>query len=470
MPLKAQIWHDVDDKKLALTIIQAGNLPLRPNGDQPYAFITGKIIFEDRGFDMFETKIIRSSNPVYNETFVFYEVETVDCLHLEVLMWDKKQSHRINRKNYENNTISESDEFLGMIQLPLNEANLEDEPRWYELYDCQTRKALASTVTFKPSAIDRDDSFRKMTPSLKFNKCEEEKKLLASPFTHPLPRSTIEINDTNRRNSFMKTRTQNTTNSDDSTIPTITMTTIDDAEQNQRDTPALTVQSVKFKRRISEGISKLFDVPRRRFSELTPKLLQGPLSRKLSSLIHTSIDAERHLNLPVTATLESTNIIVNKSPRHSSVSTTNQDEPQKQQTSIRSIPLQQVPIGQLMLPYISSSRHSSMSGSRKSSGTSNFDSDDDIDRYFTLAEQQEQEIENSSVQTHTVGPGQVTPRNYENMIHDFICMGQIQIGLIVTKGLLEIDIICARELECVINENARRITIGDIPPDTYAKT
>ncbi|CAF4741199.1 unnamed protein product, partial [Rotaria magnacalcarata] len=80
----------------------------------------------------------------------------------------------------------------------------------------------------------------------------------------------------------------------------------------------------------------------------------------------------------------------------------------------------------------------------KSSATSNVDSDDDIDRYFTLSDQQQDElIDNSNVQSRTVGPGQVSPRNYENLIHDYMHMGQIQLGFIVTKGLLEIDIISA---------------------------
>jgi hypothetical protein len=50
-------------------------------------------------------------------------------------------------------------------------------------------------------------------------------------------------------------------------------------------------------------------------------------------------------------------------------------------------------------------------------------------------------------------------------------MGQIQLGLIVTKGLLEIDIICARGLQKVIDDNNTNATnTEDIPPDTYVKT
>ncbi|CAF0986719.1 unnamed protein product [Rotaria sp. Silwood1] len=468
--LLAQIWHDVDDLKLALTIIQASNLPLRSNGDQPYAFITGKMLFEDRGFDMFETKIIHSSNPVYNETFVFHEVESVDVLHLEILLWDKKQ-YQTN-----NDSIDESDEFLGMIQLPLNEANLEDEPRWYELRDRQTRKPSATSVTFKSSSIESADSGRKMPPLLLSNKHDEKTKTTTDASMHTVNPSVTNTIDFNRRSSSTQTASKHA-NITGSAIPTIIMTDIDDdkdSEDGHRRQSAIAIRSAKLKRRISKGISKLFDGHTRRFSESTPDSPKSPASRKLSSQIQTNIDKDHHIDISVGLTLDNTSTNINKSPRQSVISTINQDE---QQTLIRPIPLQQMPIGQLMLPYIPSSRHSSISGSRKSSATSNFDSDDDIDRYFTLSEQQQEQInDNSNVQTHTVGPGQVTPRNYENMIHDYINMGKIQLGLIVTKGLLEIDIISAKGLERIIDEsgdnnnNNNGVKIEDTPPDTYVKT
>jgi len=458
--------------KLALTIIQASNLPLRSNGDQPYTFITGKMLFEDRGFDMFETKVIHSSNPVYNETFVFHEVETVDVLNLEVLLWDKKQ-YQTNT----NHSTDESDEFLGMIQLPLSEANLEDEPRWYELRDRQTRKPSTSSVTFKSSSAESGDSFRKMPPLLSKNKSQERTKTSTDLLLRTINRSTTNKIVSNRRNSSPQKKLQ--TNISNPTIPSIIMTSIDNDEndeQNPRHKSIITVQSVKLKRRISKGILKLFDVHSRRYSEATPKSSsQSPTSRKTSSQLHTNADSEDDIDVPVGVTFENTTVVINKSPRQSIISTTHQDEQQQQHSLIRPIPLQQMPIGQLMLPYIPSSRHSSISGSRKSSAASYCDSDDDIDRYFALSEQQQQQQqqdqinENNNVQTHTVGPGQVTPRNYENMINDYIYMGQIQLGLIVTKGLLEIDIISATGLESVIGEN-NEVKTDDNPPDTYVKT
>jgi hypothetical protein len=428
------------------------------------------MLFEDRGFDMFETKVIHSSNPVYNETFVFHEVENVDVLNLEVLLWDKKQ-YQTNNNN--NSITDESDEFLGMIQLPLSEANLEDEPRWYELRDRQTRKPSTSSVTFKSSSVESGDSFLKMPPLLSTNKSQERTKTSTDLLLRTINRSTTNKIVLNRRNSSPKKKLQ--TNISNPTIPSIIMTSIDDDEndeQNSRYTSTITVQSVKLKRRISKGILKLFDVHSRRYSEATPKSSsQSPTSRKTSSQLRTNADSEDDIDVPVGVTFENTTVVINKSPRHSIISTTHQDEQQQQHSLIRPIPLQQMPIGQLMLPYIPSSRHSSISGSRKSSATSYCDSDDDIDRYFTLSEQQEKDQinENNNVQTHTVGPGQVTPRNYENMINDYIYMGQIQLGLIVTKGLLEIDIISATGLESVIGEN-NEVKTNDNPPDTYVKT
>ncbi len=452
--------------KLALTIIQASNLPLRPNGDQPYTFLTGKMLFEDRGFDMFETKIIHSSNPIYNETFVFHEVETVDVLHLEILLWDKKQ--------YQTNTTrtDESDEFLGMIQLPLNEANLEDEPRWYELRDRQTRKPSTSNVTFKSSSAESGDGFPKMPPLLPLNKNQEQTKTSTELFMRAFNRPTANKIDSNRRNSSPQKNLQGK-NLTSLTKQSIIKTNIDDDHENEeprlRRKSTITAQSVKLKRRISKGILKFFDVRTRRFSETSPKSsIESPKPRELSSQRHTNLNNEDDIDISVGVTFEDTAIIINKSPRQSIISTIHQDE--HQQNLIRPIPLQQMPIGQLMLPYIPSSRHSSISGSRKSSATSYCESEEDIDRYFTLSDQQQVETnENSNVQTHTVGPGQVTPRNYENMINDYIYMGQIQLGLIVTKGLLEIDIFSARGLQRVIDESNGGKN-EQFPPDTYVKT
>ena len=488
----AQIWHDVEEMKLALTVIQAGNLPLRANGDQPYAYITGKMLFEDRGFDMFETKVIHSSNPIFNETFVFHDVDTIDVLRLEILLWDKKLNAQGNA-NTTCQSVDEVDEFVGIVQLPLSEANLEDEPRWYELRDRQARKPSTSNVTFKSSSTERSDSFRHMLPSFKSNKQQERTTSSTEAVRRTLQRSgTKRIGSqsvaTLRKHSVIqileplpnRKNLQRASIADPlgQSIAGNNRQSDDDDDDNEthakgsRRQSALVTQSAKLKRRISQGILKLFDVNVRRFSELTPKSPQSPTDRKLSAQIPPNTDSEDDNESPIGIMIGNATTAPNKSPRQSIISTTHQDD--QHQVSMRSIPLQQMPIGQLMLPYIPSSRHSSISGSRKSSAASYCDSDEDIDRYFTFTEQQHQDQEEanegSNVQTHTVGPGQVTPRNYENMINDFIHMGQIQLGLIVTKGLLEIDVISARNLQKVIDDSNSGTNMEDLPPDTYVKT
>ena len=486
----------MEDLQLALTVIQASNLPLRPNGDQPYTYITGKMIFEDRGFDMFETKVIHSSNPIYNETFVFHDVDTVDVLRLEILLWDKKQNHSPNNLN-----VDENDEFIGMIQLPMSEANLEDEPRWYELRDRQTRKPSTTNVTFQSSSTERSDSFRKILPSFKPNKQADRSR---TSIDSEGVRTLNPLGTTNNPPSILNTRKHsmvqalnhvpNKKNLQRASIADPIGTSIqinsnhrqrfhsdEDAEDEEniekyqkkgKRPSAIVVQSEKLKRRISNGLLRLFDTSTKRASEGTLRLPSSPTGRKLSTQFQLNTDSEEENDSPIGITVDNVGLTNNKSPRHSIMSTFNSDD--QQASAMRSIPLQQMPIGQLMLPYIPSSRHSSISGSRKSSAASYCDSDDDIDRYFTFCEQERQQqdglAESNNVQTHTVGPGQVTPRNYENMINDFIHMGQIQLGLIVTKGLLEIDVIGARGLQKVIEDTNNGTHIEDISPDTYVKT
>jgi hypothetical protein len=505
--LVAQIWHDVDELKLALTVIQAGNLPFRSNGDQPYTYITGKMLYEDRGFDMFETKVIHSSNPIYNETFVFHDVDTVDVLRLEILLWDKKQSTQTNNTTNDND---DSDEFIGMIQLPMSEASLDDEPRWYELRDRQARKPSTSNVTFKSSSADKADSFRHMLPSFRSNKSQEQDKSskdhlarssnristkkrtktsqsLSASRKHsaiPVPNNVYDKKSLQRASiadpsggSSLKTNMNSNSHSDDDDDDNDDNDDDDDDMHKHRrgsKRPSiLIVQSEKLKRRISQGLLKLFDGQTKHTNDgLTSKLTSSQTTRKLSAHMPSNTDSDDEIESSMTLAIDHSMSMQNKSPRHSIISGVHQDE--QQTPTIRSIPLQQTPIGQLMLPYIPSSRHSSISGSRKSSAASYCDSDDDIDRYFTFTEpqpvQKDELYEGSNVQTHTVGPGQVTPRNYENMINDFIHMGQIQLGLIVTKGLLEIDIMCARCLQKVLDDSNHGTNIADIPPDTYVKT
>lgn len=138
--LQMQLWNNCRELKLALTINQASNLQLRmqpeSNGSptrspldqqQSYIIIVGRVVFEDeQPTKTFRTNPIPSSSKpaVWNETFLFDYNESADDATLEICAHETKSPNDLR-------LLRET--FLGMIILPLSEANLEDEPRWYEL-------------------------------------------------------------------------------------------------------------------------------------------------------------------------------------------------------------------------------------------------------------------------------------------------------------------------------------------------
>ena len=122
--LLMQIWDNSKASKVAITINQANNLPSRCESEQWYTFVVGRLIFEESSVQTFQTKPMLTSNPIWNETFLFNYSEPIEDVNLEICLHDTQTptDTRLLREN-----------FIGMIILPLCEANLEDEPRWYEL-------------------------------------------------------------------------------------------------------------------------------------------------------------------------------------------------------------------------------------------------------------------------------------------------------------------------------------------------
>ncbi|CAF1150980.1 unnamed protein product [Didymodactylos carnosus] len=516
--LLAQIWHDVEDLKLALTVIQAGNLPLRPNGDSPYAYISGKMLFDDRGFDMFETKAIHSCNPVWNETFVFHEVEKVDVLRLEIFLWDKK------KQNY--HTHEENEEFIGMAQLPLIEANLEDEPRWYELRDRQMRKPSTTSVTFEPSSNEIQDNLIKLPAHQSIGQDDDENESLARGSNNGKSKKALKqnvINESNDRQSssgsqIISSRQKNKMNTNlpenskknsltlgltphlfpeyNVTRNTLQRASIGEIPSANDKSKAIT-NSTKLKRGISQGLTRLFVL--RRFSDT---------GLGKSNMVIDSEDDDLNLKaLPCNTTNSSSNLPVNFRPNRRPSECGTQIQPMSPtlisssprnslipadvlmvttNPSARSSICQQLlpqavvpspllsPFGplqmQLLPPYMMSSRHSSISGSRKSSAASYCDSEDDIDRYFNQTMSENIVEDGNNIHSHQLGVAQVGPRNYENIINDDMHVGQIQLGLIVTKGLLEIDVIMARGLKRVVDGSNNNVNNESEPPDTYVKT
>jgi hypothetical protein len=170
--LLMQIWDNCESSKLAITINQASNLPTHNESEQWLTFVVGRLIFEDTVQNL-QTKPVLTNNgssgggaPVWNDTFLFDYNEPIEEANLEVCLYET-QTPSDMRQMREN--------FIGMIILPLSEANLEDEPRWYELRDKPTRKISTASVTFKSSSNESQESL-----------CDKNKKKLSviSPAKH----------------------------------------------------------------------------------------------------------------------------------------------------------------------------------------------------------------------------------------------------------------------------------------------
>ena len=122
--LLMQLWDDSVKSKLAITINHANNLPPRSESEKWYTFMIGRLIYDDETIHKFKTTPILADTQSWNETFVFEYTNLLEEVFLEITVYD-------TLSNEDSRPLREN--FIGMIVLPLNEANLEDEPRWYEL-------------------------------------------------------------------------------------------------------------------------------------------------------------------------------------------------------------------------------------------------------------------------------------------------------------------------------------------------
>ena len=156
--LLMQIWNDHKNLKLAITINQASNLPPRSESEHWYTYAIGRVIFYERPVKNFLTTPIFGQSPTWNDTYVFeYGDELIDDISIEVYLHDTQNPDdtRILKEN-----------FIGMLILPLVDATLDDEPRWYELRDKPMRKNSNASVTFKSSS---NESLRQIVSKKKKN-------------------------------------------------------------------------------------------------------------------------------------------------------------------------------------------------------------------------------------------------------------------------------------------------------------
>ncbi|XP_070557096.1 regulating synaptic membrane exocytosis protein 2-like isoform X2 [Ptychodera flava] len=146
--LNISILHNEDDEELIITVFQAENLPVRrTTGDHlsnPYVKIY--LLPHRRELLRFRTDTSNSSsNPVWNKTFVYPNISKLELENhsLELTVWDDVP-----------NALSE---FMGEVLIDLRDSA--SEPRWYDLAEHDEN----SPPLPKPSP----KSVRKVSPCLK---------------------------------------------------------------------------------------------------------------------------------------------------------------------------------------------------------------------------------------------------------------------------------------------------------------
>uniref|UniRef100_H3CWZ3 Regulating synaptic membrane exocytosis 1 n=1 Tax=Tetraodon nigroviridis TaxID=99883 RepID=H3CWZ3_TETNG len=122
--LSVKLWYDKVGHQLIVNVLQAVELPLRPDGRPRSTYV--KIYFLPDRSDKSKrrTKTVKKTcEPKWNQTFVYTHVHRRDFRNhmLELTVWDQPRSPE------------EDSTFIGEILIELETALLDDKPHWYPL-------------------------------------------------------------------------------------------------------------------------------------------------------------------------------------------------------------------------------------------------------------------------------------------------------------------------------------------------
>ncbi|XP_077862288.1 regulating synaptic membrane exocytosis protein 2-like [Saccoglossus kowalevskii] len=151
--LQLSLLHNEEDEELVISVFQAENLPVRQTsvGEQqmPNPYVKVYLLPHRRELLRFRTDSTHAStNPCWNKTFVYPNVSTLELEHhsIEFTVWDDKPV-----------TLSQ---FMGEVLIDLRDAG--NEPRWYDLAEHDEN----SPPLPKPSPT----SVRKVSPCQRMEK------------------------------------------------------------------------------------------------------------------------------------------------------------------------------------------------------------------------------------------------------------------------------------------------------------
>ncbi|XP_074503072.1 regulating synaptic membrane exocytosis protein 1-like isoform X24 [Sebastes fasciatus] len=122
--LSVKLWYDKVGHQLIVNVLQAAELPLRPDGRPRSPYVKMYFLPDRSDKSKRRTKTMkRTCEPKWNQTFVYSHVHRRDFRNhmLELTIWDQPRSP------------DEDSTFMGEILIELETALLDDKPHWYPL-------------------------------------------------------------------------------------------------------------------------------------------------------------------------------------------------------------------------------------------------------------------------------------------------------------------------------------------------
>uniref|UniRef100_A0A3Q2XLS7 Regulating synaptic membrane exocytosis 1 n=1 Tax=Hippocampus comes TaxID=109280 RepID=A0A3Q2XLS7_HIPCM len=181
--LSVKLWYDKAGHQLIVNVLQAVELPLRPDGRPRSPYVKMYFLPDRSDKSKRRTKAVKKTcEPKWNQTFLYTHIHRRDFRNhmLELTLWDQPRSPE------------EDSIFMGEILIELETALLDDKPHWYPL---QTHD-VSSIPLPRPSPylprrhIHTDNPSRKLETPLERN-LERQRE----------PTSTLEVPERQRTTS-----------------------------------------------------------------------------------------------------------------------------------------------------------------------------------------------------------------------------------------------------------------------------
>ncbi|KAM3606507.1 uncharacterized protein V6R79_017621 [Siganus canaliculatus] len=122
--LSVKLWYDKVGHQLIVNVLQAVELPLRPDGRPRSPYVKMYFLPDRSDKSKRRTKAVKKTcEPKWNQTFVYTHVHRRDFRNhmLELTLWDQPRSPE------------EDSTFMGEILIELETALLDEKPHWYPL-------------------------------------------------------------------------------------------------------------------------------------------------------------------------------------------------------------------------------------------------------------------------------------------------------------------------------------------------